>query len=57
MDAGDFIGYIEEWRDRLDATWHATTIPMPAEIHARALAEVVERIRDEMTALLDMEGK
>lgn len=56
LDAGDLVGCIEEWCERLDSAWHATTIPMPAEIHAQALAEIVERMRDEMKVVIEQSG-
>ena len=43
---------VEAWAESLDNAYHATLIPMPVHLHARALTEVVETMRDEMIAAL-----
>jgi hypothetical protein len=52
----DLVEHLEEWHERLDNLWHATTIPMPPQIHAQALAEAVQRLRDEMAAVITAAG-
>lgn len=44
----DLVDNVGKWHDTLDALWHATQIPMPAEFHVNALKQAISRMRDEM---------
>lgn len=37
--------------DRLDNYWHASKIPLPAQLHAEQLANGIASVRDELKAL------
>lgn len=55
MNEEDFES-LGELVDRLDNAAHAAVLPIPAELHSKALTGIVTDVRDELQAFLKGKG-